>query len=118
MKSNSNNPVYTRDNLRLEQYRLKQEIKAQELELRQRVQRLPGEIFYVGAGAIIPGALTGNFTEKLLRLFSRFINKAMAGKGSGRVSGLLTIARQAGIFTLLKLAYNTFIGKKKNAGKN
>ena len=112
MKSNRNAPAYTRESLQLEQYRLKQVIKEQEQQLRQRVQQLPGELFYAGVDAVIPGALTGSFTDKILRFARNFINKSIIKKNSGNTSRLVAVAKQAGIFTILKLAYNIFIRKK------
>jgi hypothetical protein len=112
MKSNSNAPIHTRESLQLEQYRLKRVIKEQEQQLRQRVQQLPGELVYAGVDAVLPGALTGSITEKILRYASNFINKSIIKKNSGHTSRLVALAKQAGIFTLLKLAYNIFIKKK------
>jgi len=112
MKNNKNRTAYTRESLQLEQYRLKQVIKEQELQLRQRVQQLPGELFYAGMDAVIPAALTGSITNKLLRFGRSFINKSVVKKNSGNTSRLVAVAKQAGIFTLLKLAYNIFIRKK------
>ena len=112
MKNNRNAVPHTRESLQLEQYRLKQVIKEQELQLRQRVQQLPGELFYAGVDALIPSALTGSLTDKLLRFGRNFINKSVVKKNSGNTSRLVALAKQAGIFTLLKMAYNVFIRKK------
>ena len=105
--------IYTKESLQHEQRRLKQVIKQQETDLRQRVQKLPGELLYVSVDAVLPRAFTGKISDKILNAGRNFINKSIVRKTSGNTSRLVTAAKQAGIFTLLKLGYNIFIRKRR-----
>jgi hypothetical protein len=103
---------YTRESLQLEQSRLKLVIKDQETELRQRVQKLPGELLYAGVDAILPAALTGKISHKILNAGKNLVNRSIAKKTSGNTSRLVTAAKQAGVFALLKIAYRAFLKRK------
>jgi len=111
-QQNKKTVIYTRESLQLEQYRLKLVIKEQEAALRQRVQKLPGELMYAGADAILPAALTGKISDKILTAGKNFINKSIVKKTSGNTARLVTAAKQAGVFALLKIAYNAVIKRK------
>ena len=112
MKSNRKEIMYTRESLQQEQARLKKLIREQETALRQRVQKMPGELFYAGVDAVIPGAFTGRISNTILNAARNLINKSIVNKGTGNTARLVAVAKQAGIFTLLKFAYNSFIRKK------
>ena len=112
MKSNRMASIHTRESLQEEQARLKRVIKMQETELRQRVQKVPGELFYAGIDAVIPGALTGRISNMILNAGRNFINKSVVKKDAGNTARLVAVAKQAGLFTLLKFAYNSFIRRK------
>jgi len=112
MKSNRMASIHTRESLQEEQARLKCVIKMQETELRQRVQKVPGELFYAGIDAVIPGALTGRISDMILSAGRKFINKSVVKKDAGNTARLVAVAKQAGLFTLLKFVYNSFIRKK------
>jgi len=103
--------IYTKETLQQEERRLKLLIKQQESELRQRVQKLPGELFYAGVDAVIPTVLSGKITGTVLNAGKNFINKSVLKKTDGNTSKLVTAAKQAGLFTLLKIAYSAFIKK-------
>ncbi|MEO6314466.1 MAG: hypothetical protein ABIU63_10625 [Chitinophagaceae bacterium] len=104
--------IYTKESLQQEQRRLKQVIKQQETDLRQRVQKLPGELVYAGVDAVLPNVLTGKISDKILGAGRNFINNSIVRKTAGNTSRLVTAAKQAGIFTLVKLGYNIFIRKR------
>jgi hypothetical protein len=104
--------IHTKENLQQEQRRLKGIIKQQEADLRQRVQKLPGELLYAGVDSVLPAVLTGTISNKILTAGKNFVNKSVIKKASGNTSRLVTAAKQAGVFTLLKIAYNAFIKKK------
>ena len=109
-----NEPVkYTKETLQQEQRRLKQVIKQQEDDLRKRVQQVPGELLYAGVDFILPDALSGRISDKILSAGRNFINKSIVKKTSGNTSKLVTAAKQAGVFTILKIAYNAFIRKRR-----
>jgi len=113
MKTNNNVPqLYSKESLRLEQRRLKLEIKTQEEALRQRVQKLPGELLYASVDAVLPPVLTGKISHKILNFGRNFVNKSVVKKTSGNTSRLVTAAKQAGIVTLIRIAYKAFIKKK------
>lgn len=112
MKSSIEPIIHTKESLQQEQRRLKLIIRQQEADLRQRVQKLPGEVLYAGVDAILPAALTGKISDKILTAGKNFVNKSLVKKASGNTSRLVTAAKQAGIFTLLKIGYNVFIKKK------
>ena len=112
MKKSSEPVIYTKESLQQEQRRLQLIIKQQEADLRQRVQKLPGELLYAGVDAVLPAALTGKISDKILNAGKNFINKSIVKKTSGNTSRLVMAAKQAGIFTLLKIGYNVFIKKK------
>ncbi len=105
--------LYTRESIQLEQLRLKRIIKQQEEVLRQKVQKLPGELLYAGVDSLLPVGLSGKISDKILTAGKNFINRAVVKKTGGQTSRLVTAAKQAGIFTLLKMAYTAFIKKKK-----
>jgi hypothetical protein len=108
-----NPPVhYTKETLQQEQRRLRLVIKEQEAAIRQRVQKLPGELFYASVDAVVPTVLSGKITNSVLNAGKNFINKSVVKKTSGNTSKLVTAAKQAGVFTLLKVAYNVFIRRK------
>jgi len=111
-KKNSNAVHYTKETLQQEQRRLKLVIRQQETEIRQRVQKLPGELVYAGVDAVLPAALTGKISDKILTLGKNFINKSIVKKTNGNTSRLVTAAKQAGLVALLKFAYKAFIKKK------
>jgi len=111
-KSRSEPVIYTKESLQQEQRRLKLIIRQQEADLRQRVQKLPGEVLYAGVDAVLPAVLTGKISDKILTAGKNFVNKTIVKKTSGNTSGLVTAAKQAGIFTLLKIGYNVFIKRK------
>ncbi|MFT3933259.1 MAG: hypothetical protein QM726_06560 [Chitinophagaceae bacterium] len=113
MKSNKPSVKYTKESLQDEQRRLKLEIKQQEADLRQRVQKVPGELLYAGVDAVLPSVLTGKISDKILSAGRNFVNNSIVKKTSGNTSKLVTAAKQAGVFTLLKIAYNVFIRKKR-----
>ncbi len=106
--------LYTKESLQQEQRRLKQVIRQQEKDLRQRVQKLPGELVYAGVDAVLPPVLTGRITHGILNAGKNFINKSIVQKTAGNTSRLVTAAKQAGLITLLKFAYRVFIKKKKS----
>jgi len=111
-KKNSNAVHYTKETLQQEQRRLKLVIRQQETEIRQRVQKLPGELVCAGVDAVLPAALTGKISDKILTLGKNFINKSIVKKTNGNTSRLVTAAKQAGLVALLKFAYKAFIKKK------
>ena len=106
--------MYTRESLQQEQRRLKQVIRQQEKDLRQRVQKLPGELLYAGVDSILPPVLTGRITHGILNAGKNFINKSIVKKTAGNTSRLVTAAKQAGLVALLKFGYNMFIKKKRS----
>lgn len=110
----TNEPVkYSKEALQEEQRRLKKVIKEQEHDLRQRVQKVPGELLYHSIDAVLPNALSGKISDKILGAGRSFINKSIVQKTSGNTSKLVTAAKQAGVFTILKIAYNAFIRRKR-----
>jgi len=116
MKKSTSEPViYTKESLQQEQRRLKLIIKQQEADLRQRVQKLPGELLYAGVDAVLPTVLTGKISNKILTAGKNFVNNSIAKKTSGNTSRLVTAAKQAGVFTLIKIAYNAFIKKERGS---
>ncbi len=113
MKRPNDPVVYTKESLQQEQRRLRMIIRQQEDDLRQRVQKLPGELLYAGADALLPAALTGKISNKILTAGKNFVNNSIVKKTSGNTSKMVMAAKQAGVFTLLKFAYNAFIKKKR-----
>jgi len=105
--------LYTKESLQQEQRRLKLVIKAQEKDLRQRVQKLPGELLYTSVDAVLPAMLTGKISHGILNAGRNFINKSIVKKTAGNTSKLVTAAKQAGLFTLLKVGYNMLIKKRR-----
>jgi hypothetical protein len=105
-------PLHTMEGLRAEQRRLQLVIKEQEAILRSRVKQLPGELFYAGAGAIVPAVLTGKISGAVLGAGRSLINKVVQGKSKQNDSKLVAMAKQAGLFTLAKIAFNAFVRKK------
>ena len=79
-KSRSEPVIYTKESLQQEQRRLKLIIKQQEADLRQRVQKLPGEVLYAGVDAVLPAVLTGKISNKILTAGKNFVNKTIIKK--------------------------------------
>jgi hypothetical protein len=100
--------------LRMEQRRLKMQLKSQELELRGRVKQVPGELFYAGANALIPGFLSGKITSSVLNTGRHLVNTLFSknGKSEGSKSKLFSEAGKAGLFSALRFAFKMFITKK------
>jgi hypothetical protein len=102
--------IRSAEDLQREQRRLRLIIKEQEQELRQRVQKVPGELFYSGVNSVLPTILTGKVTSTVLNAGRNLINKSFEKKEGGVInSKLITAAKQAGVFTILKIAYKAFI---------
>ena len=113
MKQPRNEPIlYTKESLQAEQRRLKALIKEQEADLRQRVHKLPGELFYAGAGAIVPTVLSGKISHSVLNAGRTLINKVVDGKTNSNTAKMVAVAKQAGLFTLLKIGFNAFMKRK------
>jgi hypothetical protein len=108
-----NELIRSAEDLRREQQRLRLIIKAQEQELRQRVQKVPGELFYSGVNSVLPAIVRGRVTATVLNAGRELINKSFVKKeGDGINTKLVTAAKQAGIFTILKIAFKAFMKKK------
>lgn len=113
MKQNKAETVlYTKESLQAEQRRLRATIRLQEAQLRQKVKTLPGELFYAGVGAIVPTVLTGKISHSVLGAGRTLINKVVDNKSGANDGKLLALAKQAGLFTLLKIGFNAFMKKK------
>jgi len=110
---NNKPKIFTVSELQQEQRRLRKLIKVQEQELRAHVHRVPGELFYSGVNAVIPSFLEGKITRTVLNAGRSFLNNTVIKKGAdGENHGLITAAKQAGLFTLLRVAYKAFMRKK------
>jgi hypothetical protein len=112
MKKNKDSILYTKESLQQEQRRLRLVIKDQEAALRQRVQQLPGELLYAGVDAVLPAAFAGKISDKILNAGRNFVNKSIVKKTNGNTSRLVAVAKQAGIFALLRIAYRAIIKRK------
>ncbi|MEP6750599.1 MAG: hypothetical protein ABJB86_22875 [Bacteroidota bacterium] len=113
MEKKNNGPAkYTKESLQQEQRRLRLIIQQQEADLRGRVQKIPGELLYAGVDSVLPAVLTGKISNKILTISKNFVNKSIVKKANGNTSRLVTVAKQAGIFTLLKFGYNMLMKKK------
>jgi hypothetical protein len=113
MKPDKIEPVmYTKESLQAEQRRLKAIIRGQETALRQRVKSLPGEMFYAGANAIVPTMLSGKISHSVLNAGRSLINKVVDNTSKDNDSKLVAMAKQAGLFTLLKIGFNAFMKRK------
>jgi hypothetical protein len=110
--NNQNKHILSVADLQREQRLLKGQIRQQEHELRQRVQQVPGELFYAGVNAVVPTVLSGKITNSVLNTGKAFINKAFVKKDGADNKGLVAAAKQVGLFTILKLAYRAFVSKK------
>jgi hypothetical protein len=112
-RQNETGKVDSVETLQLAQQRLKMRIKEQERELRKRVQQVPGELFYSGVNSVVPTIISGKITSSVIKAGKNLVDKAFVKKGAeGNNSKLITAAKQAGIFTLLKIAYKAFVRNK------
>jgi hypothetical protein len=102
--------IVSLNDLQREQHLLKMRIKEQEQELRKRVQQVPGELFYSGINAVLPTILSGKITSSVINLGKKLVDKAFVKKdGEANNAKLITAAKQAGIYTILKIAYKAFV---------
>ncbi len=109
----NSNEIKSVIDLQREQRRLRKLIKAQEVELRQRLHQVPGELFYSGVNAVVPSFLEGKITSKVLNAGKDFINNTIKkNEVDGQNKGLITAAKQTGLFTILRIAYKAFVHKK------
>ena len=92
MKMKTEPILYTKESLQQEQRRLKRVIRQQEQDLRQRVQKLPGELVYAGVDAVLPPVLTGSITNGILHAGKNFINKSIVQCAWFSVFGMTTIS--------------------------
>ena len=112
-QKNETGKIDSVETLQLAQQRLKMRIKEQERELRKRVQQVPGELFYSGVNSVVPTIISGKITSSIIKAGKSLVDKAFVKKGAeGNNSKLITAAKQAGIFTLLKIAYKAFVRNK------
>ncbi len=94
--------------LQHEQQRVRSRIKQQEVELKRKMQELPGELAVVGANSFIPKILRGKVTNTALKGGKFLVNKLFVDseptkKGwssSGKASGAFSIAKT--LFKILK----------------
>ena len=112
-RQNETGKVDSVETLQLAQQRLKVRIKEQEQELRKRIQQVPGELFYSGVNSVVPTIISGKITSAVIKAGKNLVDKAFVKKGAGgNNSKLITAAKQAGIFTLLKIAYKALVRNK------
>lgn len=105
--------IRSAEDIQREQRKLRAVIKAQEQELRKRVQKVPGELFYSAVNTALPTVLTGRVSSYILNAGREFINNSFQKKAvDGSNSKLVTAVKQTGIFTILRIAYKAFMRKK------
>lgn len=110
--NNHKTALLTKEGLRDEQRRLTAAIKQQETELRSRAQQLPGELFYAGANAVVPAVLSGKISHKVFSAGRTLVNRLVNGKDAEKNNTALTMAKQAGLYTLAKMAFRAFMKRK------
>lgn len=100
------------EDLLAEQRRLKVLLRQQEIELKERVQQLPGEAVYAGLNAVVPTFLSGKITGGILGAARSLVNKFFSKESEPQSnSALFNALKQAGFFSLLKVAYRVFVKK-------
>jgi hypothetical protein len=96
-----------------EQKKVKATLRIQEEDLRSRVRRVPGELFYSGLNSVIPPMLSGKITNTVLNTGKDWVNRYFSGQDPQKPdSKLMTAIKQVGIFSLLRFAFRAFIRKK------
>ena len=105
--------IRSAEDVQREQRKLRAVIKTQEQELRKRVQKVPGELFYSAVNSALPIMLTGKVSSYVLNAGREFINNSFQKKAvDGSNSKLVTAVKQVGIFTILRIAYKAFMRRK------
>ncbi len=102
------------EDLKKEMHCSRLRINDHEIELRKRVQQIPGELFYSGMDSVIPNILTGKISSFALNAGKGLINNFFVRK-SAATSGLklLNLPKPSGVLRKLQFAYKAIVRKKK-----
>jgi hypothetical protein len=105
--------IKTIEDLRAMQVMVKLRIKEREKDLAERLQKVPEETFKATVGAIVPAFLNNKVAGTTMAIVKAAIGllfRKKSKRGDAK-DNLLSYARQLGIFSLLRAAYNLW--KKK-----
>ena len=107
--------IENRQELREQIGLLKLRITAHEIDMSRRAKQLPMEILKVGINAAVPAFLGNKVAGSTFRivkgLFSTLFSKSEE-RGETWKDKVMKPVKQAGIFSVLKLAFNLFTKKK------
>jgi|GEM_PF-794238 len=118
--NNTTNRIDTLAELQDQIKQVKTRVKHREQDLQDRWKRLPEEAVKGTIGRIVPSFLNTRMTGVIWKLASQALGLAISNKIAGDKKGswkdLFTggPAKQLGVFTALKLAFNLFSKKKKD----
>jgi hypothetical protein len=79
---------------------VKRRVKAQEVQLKDRLQELPGQLVYTGFKYVIPTLITGKITNSLLEGAKSMVDMFFIKKGEHK--GTKDTLKKAGLMTALK----------------
>jgi hypothetical protein len=81
---------------------VRKRIKEDETLLKDRLQELPGQLFYTGAKYVIPPLLSGGVTNTVLDAGKALVDLFFLKKEDGAKKGIPTSLKKAGLLTALK----------------
>ncbi|WP_133991617.1 hypothetical protein [Dinghuibacter silviterrae] len=81
---------------------VRKRVKEDEALLKERLQELPGQLFYTGVKYVVPPLLSGGVTNTVLGAGKSLIDLFFIKKEDGAKNGLPTALKKAGILTALK----------------
>lgn len=105
--------ISSMEELKKEQLNARIRINEKEIELRRKVQQVPGELFYSGMDSVIPSMLTGKVSSFALNagkgLINNFFLKKAVTTGGFK---LLNAVKPSGIFKKLQYGFKALVKKK------
>ena len=107
--SNNSSRINSIEALQREQQLVRNRIKQHEVELRKKLQELPGELAVVGANTFIPKILRGKVTNTALNGGKFLINKFFVDSDDQK---FLPGIKKPGVFSVVKKVFRMFKGKK------
>lgn len=117
MPFKSRGQIANMNDLRAAQLQSKTRILDKERELRQRVQQVPGELFYSGVDSVIPSFLSGKVSSFALNAGKGLINNFFVRKAvtSGSL-GILKYAKPSGFLKKIGSVVKSVTSRRKKLG--
>lgn len=113
MQRKSNQHIHSMEDLKKEQQAVRLRIGEQETALKNKLNQVPGELFYSGMDSMIPSFLSGRVSSFALNAGKGLINQFFVRKAiSSGGSKLLNIVKPSGILRKARLVLKAIVRRK------